>query len=422
MPYESYQYDMPARYTAGDFCGDYGPYLRVSGTYSQYVQIAKGANHWNWKFRIANNLCATTALTVYTNKTTLIPGSILVTYDGCEVWNGYVSEYRGIFTHCLPLPYVSLTSSCVEAADNRAKMEFISKLNKARTGFQSGIFLGELRETLSMIRTPAKALRNGMSDYLLALKERRKGVRSARKLKRILSGTWLEYSFGWKPLIGDIEDGAKALAHIAEDLPFRQYVKGFSTWEEPYLPTRTNWKTEGLIKFSYDEVCRSEAKVVYRGHLGAQPSSDNVPDMLRWSGLTLDEFIPTFWELLPWSWAVDYFANVGDILTAWSAGTGNLRWCQKTTVTWNKRWTQNHQFYKPHLTDFPYPPGRRLGVFVPDRVEHASKTIHRAEYTGKFVPSFTWHLPGSPAKWTNLAAVGSQYAELIPYHKFCTKR
>jgi len=41
-------------------------------------------------------------------------------------------------------------------------------------------------------------------------------------------------------------------------------------------------------------------------------------------GFQPSEFLPTAWELLPWSFLADYFSNIGDCLTAWSTVTDKV--------------------------------------------------------------------------------------------------
>lgn len=67
------------------------------------------------------------------------------------------------------------------------------------------------------------------------------------------------------------------------------------------------FRTYGLL--------REKHTVRYRGRIDAQVDAP-VWNNLDLFGFSAKEFVPTLWELLPWSFLVDYFTNVGDILDA----------------------------------------------------------------------------------------------------------
>lgn len=107
-------------------------------------------------------------------------------------------------TVILPLPAYS------GLADNQARSMFWKRAQAAQTAFRSFTFLGELTETLHMIRRPGQSLRRGLDDYVKSVTKRtRRAKRSS--LNRIVGDTWLEYVFGWAPLISDIQSAGSAL-------------------------------------------------------------------------------------------------------------------------------------------------------------------------------------------------------------------
>jgi hypothetical protein len=72
-----------------------------------------------------------------------------------------------------------------------------------------------------------------------------------------------------------------------------------------------------------------QVTVRFKGHLLAQP------EMTPWDnfalfGFTPSEFVPTAWELLPYSFLVDYFTNIGDILSSSVTSTARLAWSNRT--------------------------------------------------------------------------------------------
>jgi hypothetical protein len=55
-----------------------------------------------------------------------------------------------------------------------------------------------------------------------------------------------------------------------------------------------------------------------------------VGSLRRDFGLTVREFLPTAWEVLPWSFAIDYFTNVSEIVDAVSYRDVEIVWAKKT--------------------------------------------------------------------------------------------
>jgi len=72
-------------------------------------------------------------------------------------------------------------------------------------------------------------------------------------------------------------------------------------------------------------------------------------------GLDLDDIAPTMWELVPYSFVVDWFCNISDILAAWSPHS-EVRvlasWSKVVDlVTWDwklSNWRQNPAYQEPN--------------------------------------------------------------------------
>jgi len=96
----------------------------------------------------------------------------------------------------------------VTETDNAARAKFYGKLYALRTSLQGGVVLGELRETLHMLKRPAAALWDKNFGYLSALRKAKR--RDPKHWLKTAGGLWLEQSFGWQPLINDCKDAYKA--------------------------------------------------------------------------------------------------------------------------------------------------------------------------------------------------------------------
>lgn len=212
---------------------------------------------------------------------------------------------------------------------NNDELEFLGKLRKKVSGskFNLGSFLGEGHQSLAMIRGAATKLAWGLKAWHLAVNAGTKVERQfhARNAARYLTeGTdrqkisrktpasnWLELQYGWLPLLQDAEDGAKMLAHFLE-VPFHKTVKfgdlrggSISGASTPYA----GWGGACHTRVSYTALIKER----------------NVAQL---TGLT--DVASVAWELLPYSFVVDWFIPIGDYLQA----RGTLSGVECTLARW----------------------------------------------------------------------------------------
>jgi hypothetical protein len=228
-------------------------------------------------------------------------------------------------------------SKSTSAADNLARARFYKKLYSQSTKFQGLTFVGELRETLHMLRRPASALYSKAHGYLDALSKAKRA--SPKAWTKQISGLWLEQSFGWKPLINDVKDAVSAYEALVIPKPKPAYVTGSGKWEFDRTSELDSFHRDGtviavhLLSRWRQSQCRLREKhiVRYRGAVRAQVEA---PHWSNWElfGFTPENLVPTAWELLPWSFLVDYFTNIGDILQASITSTRNLTYINKTII------------------------------------------------------------------------------------------
>lgn len=207
---------------------------------------------------------------------------------------------------------------------SEAKIGFVRKVRKSSTGFQTGVFLGELRETIKLVTHPVDSFRRALDDYRAATKKVIAGSTTSA-VGRNLGNLYLEHSFGWRPIFSDIDSGMKALAGLK---PVYSDPIGFSASKDyrgsPFaILTRPSGINQWWVRVTGQP--RFDGKVRYKGVV-AWESQNLAGGWRRDWGLTLDQFVPTIYELIPHSWLVDYFTNLGAIIDTISLGTIGLRW------------------------------------------------------------------------------------------------
>jgi hypothetical protein len=220
-------------------------------------------------------------------------------------------------------------------ADNRARTRFYKRLRELQVQMSGPTFLGELRETLRMIRHPAQAIRDSCDRYYRSLKQWRGSHRPPsgghkkwqwrQELEKIAGGLWLENSFGWQPALNDIRDAVKAYERLTHpNIADRKTISvggtdGLDVYNGAsgmgYGDGQSHLNIGSFSFYMYLSLARASCTVRYKGKVKTSTEATTWDDLALF-GFTPSEFVPTAWELLPWSFLADYFANIGDILSS----------------------------------------------------------------------------------------------------------
>lgn len=313
-----------------------------------------------------------------------------------------------------PLLSVSNPILGVSEASNRAAIAFLKHARAVQREFSSPIFLGELKETLAMIRKPGQGLRNILNRYLNDLSKRKK--KSPKDWKKNLSSAWLENSFGWQPLFQDLQSGYKAYRSLVERHKDENViVSGFGI-EEKDVPGASGYfnpqfmGSGGFLRGVLSYQTKDKAFVKFRGCV-VRRVDVTLRNKLSRVGFDPSEFVPTVWELLPWSFLIDYFSNIGDVLESNAFNRADLAWAAQTNVQF--RTTKGTQW-----VDADYLRSQK-DYFVSFTGEPASALIERRVVSRLAVadiplPTLSLELPGRPAQFANMLALWTQAVSLHP--------
>lgn len=232
-----------------------------------------------------------------------------------------------------------LDASLVGQAEAIAIRELYRKIRQVHSQFAGGVFLGELRKTIHMIARPAQALRQQISKYsrsAQSLRKGRPGTTMSLATRKATAGLYLEAVFGWQPLLHDIRDGAVALGRLVIDKTPERF-RAFGVKDKLLSVTmRADELVNGYVYVGTTTIVKRTATTVYYGafrrttmeQLG-QASLQRVIDL---SGFNLRDFLPTAWELIPYSFLVDYFTNIGDLLEAAATDTSSVNRLTKVSI------------------------------------------------------------------------------------------
>lgn len=329
------------------------------------------------------------------------------TWNGCGYWDG--------------LSFPNHDAALVSTAGNRALTKVLSAVREAQVQMSGPTFLGELRETVHMVRSPAKTLRDGVMDYFSVLKKRARGSNNAKR--RILADTWLEYSFGWRPLFHDIQDGCKAYKNVM-DRVVTQSVRASGLAESASTSgalVGPNWS--GFQNYHLErQINKTTTRFIVGLKGNTYGPSQTLEAMTNSFGFIPSEFFPTAWELIPYSFLVDYFTNIGDLISAACTSTANISWICRTD-------RQDSELLRSHLWTDTQSMKASIGgvkgssfVFISaDGSSGSYRTrkvsVARSKPLTLGLPTLVFRMPGLSTKWINMAALGASHRSMVPYYR-----
>jgi hypothetical protein len=384
-----------------------GPYINNAG-YVIYGVTKTGVDNPKWREQIRRGANATTNYTVDATELFVLSGC----YGNYTFYDGggrtYVRAFSGhpqdiSLGNALPNPGLIDTS----VADLLARQRFISDYRSKRTKFQSGVFLGEFVKTVQMISSPAKALRKGIDSYYRTVKKRLKKSKPKGRRKddlelrkRIIQDTWLEYVYGWRPLTRDILD-ASNLAASSPDEVYQDLRGGAKITASNVHDQHRN------AHFHVGYLAKTEGYVVV-AYKGAIRASVTPPPFSEQLGLSWSNVLPTAWELIPYSFLVDYFTNIGAIIEAISTGPIDLAWgCKIVYSSYERELFSLGMDEDDVLASAPggwarYDYYGAIAGLLSRRVYHYRAP---ADKVSVGIGDFRFRLPGSNTRWLNIAAL-----------------
>jgi hypothetical protein len=176
--------------------------------------------------------------------------------------------------------------------------------------------------------------------FIFELRDMPKLVRLAgRSILGKLASANLSWQFGWKPLIGDLTKllnfqsmtmrRVKELERLQSKSGLRRRVTLQKDAKKEVIGTQT---IESFGISSTARVVDWHARKVWgtirwRPNVGAMPQTDEERHSLarRISlGLHHGSIAAQVWEAIPWSWLIDWFANVQDFIEAQDNSIGHI--------------------------------------------------------------------------------------------------
>lgn len=296
---------------------------------------------------------------------------------------------------------VSFTS-----ADNQALQRMYSQITKAQTTLNGIVTLGEISETIALLRNPLASLRSFTSKYQLLVKKqillsKGKFVRDAEATIRSL---YLEYVFGIRPLINDINAIASILV---EDMDKPRRIRFVSTGSSVTSREVTQQVNVFSAFWSQRDLFVTEVGVRYFVGLSIE-EQDLRKSYTSLLGFNPQQFVPSIYALIPFSWMADYFMNLKAIIEASTYLSLSLSYCAKTTKVNRNTFRTN----LPNIAQTRLAYSTLVSMTGDAGSSLASSiTVSRRKAT-LTIPKFQVKLPDSWQSWLNMAAVFGGFKSL----------
>lgn len=243
------------------------------------------------------------------------PYSMLYVYND----RGYVRYKPTLATGRLSFCFGAPIAAPVVTWSGSDELELLEKLFDQVRGhdFNAGVAAGTGHQTAALIGDSAARLANGIRALkkgygTQAIVNALNGARgrTTGRGKPLphddehrdveLSRRWLEASYGWMPLLSDTHEAAKALALHVQKVRQKQFRARVIRKTSGYQST-TNTTSESSRRYSQ--------QLIY-----IVKDDRDMPSEFVKLGLT-DPF-SVAWELVPWSFAIDWFLPIGSMLSA----------------------------------------------------------------------------------------------------------
>lgn len=283
----------------------------------------------------------------------------------------------------------------VIAAEFGSSIDSVLQLGRAAVD----LYAGSHRRLLRFFRK---------EDRRLTYRERRRKARGLRPqvtqkeikraLKRCLdrlSKEWLNISFGIAPLVSDLE-GLSVITHLQRKRLKATKLFGVDTRETASAPSFEAKSLFGdavvgqAVSYKRTTVKLLSFIVIDPGTLYQQAL-----------GLELRDLPATVWELLPYSWLVDYFTNASQMIEHYSTFLGVPSQTQKAIVN------ETRTRFSFSLIPAADSPATKTVTrsFSPSTRTRTVRTIVRTALPSMPIPSMYVKLPTHTVQQANLAAL-----------------
>jgi hypothetical protein len=228
---------------------------------------------------------------------------------------------------------------------------------------------------------------------------------TAGAVQRAISDSWLEANFGWAPLLSDAADAYQALRRLSARTPLARFF-GRSDSQTSVSYVNDNRGHE-LLQVRFSVRTETTTDVKYYGAVKVSVSGCPQTDAIEEMGVRARDFVPAVWEAIPYSFLIDYFSNVGDVIEVMSFPVSDLAWVARTYRNHSLRSIERCSITDTSSPAYPANNSNKLFSFSPASVKWRRTYVNRIASPNLSAYAFRFEIPGSKnwKKWANIAAL-----------------
>lgn len=215
------------------------------------------------------------------------------------------ANYTKVFNDLTPRVRLEVCLAMKEANRSNAKR------SDATPSVHVGNALAESRQTVGMITDRAETLGRLISYMVQGKWKKVAKTLGSRPKSGSRAGLWLEYAYGWRPLMDDIFNGFQLLK---QNFAERDQTLSVTRSLASDLSIVTQWPTStDKVETVTQVTLRSRATLI------ARVSNARLHALASMGLINPAEVL---WERVPFSFVVDWFIPVGDMISALTASAG----------------------------------------------------------------------------------------------------
>lgn len=299
----------------------------------------------------------------FSKTTTLYPSGQELNYR--DVYDGPIykglkldSMYTGYLGHTWE-GLVAGTSTYPDGIDQRVQRRASNNLlsnakdqkaDMATTLAEGGKSLGTIVTGVGKITKAITALRKGdlkgaaegLGIATSQRRQRRFNRTARRDQEKAIADSWLEMQYGWKPILLSVYDAARLTADTLAPI----YVSSVSgKAKERFDKSVPQSYQDGAGRVTRVDTTRGQVEYRYKAYFIMTNESAHRAAM---SGLTNPAVVA--WELMPWSFVIDWFLPIGKWLSLMDATSGLT--FHRGFVTWRKECVVSRDYLRKAPTHF----------------------------------------------------------------------
>jgi hypothetical protein len=234
------------------------------------------------------------------------------------------SKTSALFPFSIPSPAhnAGASDTAIKRAISAAELDLQS--NIAQTTAQFGQTTRMIADSATRLRLAIIATKKGrFSEAADALFTSRRTTKTSipkgqPSKSKSLADNWLAFQYGWKPLLMDIDGSMRALANYMVQTPAVRVVRGSATKKTTSREFINISQLQTQSKHNLCEIC-----TVTTTKFGVKYAIESpLTVFLSQTGFTNP--INLIWEVLPYSFVIDWFLPIGPYLETLSAWHGTV--------------------------------------------------------------------------------------------------